>query len=959
VDTHISCYPNAGLPNPLAPTGYDETPESFSSTLLQMAQDGLLNIAGGCCGTTPEHIRALANKLKGKTPRAVSHLPSQLKLSGLEPMQFIGETASGAFWLVGERSNVTGSPKFNKAVKAGDWTQALEIARQQVSSGANMIDVNFDEGLLDGVKSMKHFLNLVASEPDISRVPIMIDSSRWEILEQGLKCVQGKCAVNSISLKDGEGPFLEKAKLLKTYGAAVVVMAFDEAGQAATRDDKVRICTRAYDLLVNQAGFPPEDIIFDPNILAIATGITEHANYARDFIEAIPEIKKRCPRVRISGGVSNLSFSFRGQNRVREALHSVFLNHAIQAGLDMAIVNAGMIQVVEQIEPALRDLCERVIWNKDDRATEELIEYSQRLGQEGKSAAALLEAEASWRQLPLFERISHALVNGIEKHIEDDALQAFQELKSGLKVIEGPLMDGMKVVGELFGSGKMFLPQVVKSARVMKRAVAALEPHMPKLQDGGSGGKGKFLIATVKGDVHDIGKNIVAVVLTCNGFEVTDLGVMVSAETILEHAIAKNVDFVGLSGLITPSLDEMAFVASQFEARGFKIPLLIGGATTSQLHTAVKIAPQFNGVVHHVQDASLVVQTCTQLMGDQREVYVTQLKELQSKMRENHLRKARETNFLPLPIARARRFQPNWNQYQAPTPKQVGVFDLNISLAELRSFIDWSPLFWTWGLKGKYPAILESAKFGESAKSLVADAQALLNQIQVEGWFKPRVRLGVLKAASFDETVRMRLPDGHTQDLHFTRQQGDELTQNLCLSDYIAPLESGKDDWIGVFAVTSGDEIQTRAKQFETIKKDDYNSIMLKALGDRLAEALAEWAHLRFRQICGLQETLTLEELLEEKYQGIRPAPGYPACPDHSLKAEIWSTLGGPEAIGARLTDSFAMDPPGTVSGFMFLHPDSKYFRVGPIGPDQIEALSRLHNNTESETKQWLAFQEI
>ncbi len=956
VDVPISCYPNAGLPNPLAPTGYDETPESFAATLTQMGKEQLLNVAGGCCGTTPAHIAAVVDALKNVSPRLSPEPPSGLQLSGLEPLKFVGNESSGGFWLIGERSNVTGSPKFSKAVQAGEWTAALEIARQQVNSGANLIDINFDEGLLDGVKSMRHFLYLVGSEPDIARVPIVIDSSRWEILEEGLKCVQGKCVVNSISLKDGEAAFIEKAKVLKVYGAAAVVMAFDEQGQAATCADKIRICERAYNLLVHQAGFPAHDIIFDPNILAIATGIPEHSNYARDFIEAIPEIKRRCPGVRISGGVSNLSFSFRGQNQIREAMHSVFLQHAIRAGLDMAIVNAGMIQIVDEIEPRLRDLVERVIWNTDDRATEDLITYSQELNQRGKPQVTAAVEEA-WRNQPVAARLAHALVNGIEKFVEPDTLEAFTELKSGLNVIEGPLMDGMKVVGQLFGDGKMFLPQVVKSARVMKRAVAVLEPHMPKQQ--GVSNKEKFLIATVKGDVHDIGKNIVGVVLSCNGYQVIDLGVMVSAETIIETAIREQVAFVGLSGLITPSLDEMAYVASQFEQRGLTVPILIGGATTSQLHTAVKIATHYSGVVQHVADASLVVQACTNLVSESSKENIQALRDQQEQMRIKHAQKSKAPVFVPLKEARSNGLKTKWKDRQIQPPSRTGAFDLPVSIGELRQYIDWSPLFWTWGLKGKYPAILKSEKYGESAASLFHDAEKLLDEMERTGWVKPRARLGIFKAAAWDESVDVEYVPGHVQALHFTRQQLPGQENNLCLSDYIAPRGSGVADWLGVFAVTSGHEITAGAREFEIIKQDDYNSIMLKALGDRLAEALAEWTHLQFRKICGVKESLSLEDLLEEKYLGIRPAPGYPACPDHALKAHIWTLLGGDAAIGASLTDSFAMDPPGSVSGFMFLHPQAKYFRVGVIADDQLEALSHLQNTHPAATKQWLAFQEM
>lgn len=959
VECHISCYPNAGLPNPLAPTGYDETPESFATVLGEMAAAGQINIAGGCCGTTPAHIKAMAERVRTLKPRVLPKLNHTLWLSGLEPIRMSADQGSAAFWMVGERTNVTGSPRFASAVKENNWDKALEIARQQVLAGANMIDVNFDEAMLDGVAAMKHFLNLVASEPDISRVPIMIDSSRWEILEEGLKCAQGKCVVNSISLKDGEALFLERARKIQMYGAAAVVMAFDEAGQAVTLDDRLRICGRAYKLLTEKAGFSPEDIIFDPNVLAVATGMAEHNDYARGFIEAVGEIKKRCPGVRVSGGISNLSFSFRGQNAVREAMHTVFLYHAIQNGLDMAIVNAGMIQVYEQLAPELRDLCERVIWNRDGDATEELIAYSLAHKNDKKKSADDADSGAdSWRQGPVAARLSHSLVNGIDKFVEADTLEALEDLKSPIKVIEGPLMDGMKIVGELFGEGKMFLPQVVKSARVMKKAVAVLEPHMLKSNSKATT-KGKFLLATVKGDVHDIGKNIVGVVLTCNGYEVLDLGVMVQADKILETALREKVQFVGLSGLITPSLEEMCFVAKRFDERGCDVPILIGGATTSQLHTAVKIAPNYRGPITHVKDASLVVQTCAGLTGFDKDTYVADLRDMQKKMSENFAKQSGGKNLLSLEDARSRRLISDWPNTFRAQPEKVGVFDLPVSIELLSKFLDWSPLFWAWEIKGKFPSILKHPKYGVEATKLYNDAQVLLGRMIREKWFTPRARLGVFKAASFDESVRVFGADGGLLgDVHFTRQQMADSASSLCLSDYIAPLNSGLADYMGVFAVSSGDELVARALEFEKAH-DDYTSIMIKALGDRLAEALAEYAHLEFRRLCGIRENYSLEDLLEEKYQGIRPAPGYPACPDHALKADVWRLLGGADAIGARLTESFAMDPPGTVAGFMFTHPEAKYFRSGTIGDDQLAALARLRSSTPEQVRRFLAFMDF
>ena len=942
-ETFISCYPNAGLPNPLSETGYDETPESFSSTLYGMAKSGHVNIAGGCCGTTPEHIRAVAEKLRGLKPRPVPRLVPTMRISGLEPLSFADKT----FYLVGERTNVTGSPRFAKQVKEGNWDGAIDVARQQVANGANIVDVNFDEGLLDGVEAMRHFLRLVASEPDVAKVPVMIDSSRWEILEEGLRNCQGKAIVNSISLKDGEEKFLAQARLIRMYGASAVVMAFDENGQAATREDKVRICERAYKLLTQKADFPAEDIIFDPNVLAIATGMSEHNGYGRDFIEALGEIRARCPGVRFSGGISNLSFSFRGQNEIREAMHTVFLYHAIRAGLDMAIVNAGMIQVYENLNPELRDLCERVIWNKDDQATEELIAFGQKLGPKSTRRAG---DELAWRKEPVAARLSYALVHGIDKFVDEDTREVFQQMGSPLAVIEGPLMDGMKVVGDLFGAGKMFLPQVVKSARVMKKAVALLEPYMAASKETRAA-QSTFVLATVKGDVHDIGKNIVSVVLTCNGYRVVDLGVMVPADKIIAAAINENAQFVGLSGLITPSLEEMSFVAGQMQERGLNVPLLIGGATTSQLHTAIKIAPHYSAPVSHIKDASLVTQVCAELSGDKRGEFAKSLKNLQKEMRESYANRSKVRELVPLAQARARGLRTDWAKTFRAKPSRTGAFNLDISISELVDYIDWGPFFWTWDLKGKFPGILDHPKYGDSARGLYQDAQAMLKTIIAENWTQPLARLGIYKAYAQNESVFAA-----GEALHFMRQQTSKDGPLLCLSDYVAP--EGFDDYLGAFAVTSGQGLVAKAAEFEKAG-DDYNSILIKALGDRLAEALAEWVHRQFREICGIKEDLTFDQLIDEKYQGIRPAPGYAACPDHALKTQIWNLLGGTDKIGIRLTESFAMDPGASVSGFMFAHPSARYFSVGLVGDDQWAALARLRGSTPDQVERWVAFQQI
>ncbi len=924
---YISCYPNAGLPNPLAKTGYDETPDITSTLLEDFANDGLINLVGGCCGTTPEHIEAIVQKLKNIKHRKVPHVIEAIRYAGLEPLTLIDKERP--FLMVGERTNVTGSPRFSRLVKEGNFDDALEVARQQVNSGANIIDINFDEGLLNSEECMTKFLNLVASEPDISRVPIMIDSSKWSVIEAGLKCVQGKSIINSISLKEGEETFLKHAQLAKRYGAAVVVMAFDETGQAVTKDHKVNICKRAYDLLVEKINFDPRDIIFDCNILTVATGIEEHNDYAINFIEAVKEIKKVCPGALTSGGVSNISFSFRGNNLVREAMHSVFLYHATKAGLDMGIVNAGMLTIYEDIEKELLTKVEDVLFNRSETATDDLIDYAEQFKGHSKKKR---EQDLSWREKPLQERITHSLVNGITNFIDEDTAQALEEVKIPLKVIEGPLMSGMKVVGDLFGEGKMFLPQVVKSARVMKKAVAYLQPYMDAAnEDNETQSQGTFVIATVKGDVHDIGKNIVSVVLGCNGYKVIDLGVMVNWDTILKSAKENNADFIGLSGLITPSLDEMILNASAMQKEGLKVPLLIGGATTSKLHTAIKIAPEYEGAVAHVSDASLVVEVCSNL--DNKE-FVEKLKEDQGKLKERFERKEDENeNLLTLEEARKRSPKISFENISKPDFTGVRVLD-NISVDELVSYIDWSPFFWTWELKGLFPKIFENEVYGKQAKSLYDDGQKLLNQIIKNKIFTPRAVYGIWPAKSNQETVT--LEDKNNTSFTFLRQQENKNKNCYCLADFIAP----KNDYMGAFIVSVGKEVEEFANTFEK-EGDDYNSILVKAIGDRLAEAMAEWLHHRVRVHFGHGkfEDLNNEDLIKEKYRGIRPAPGYPACPFHKDKEKIWSLLDGEKNSGAKLTENFAMTPASSVSGFYFDNPDSKYFTIGKISKEQVENL--------------------
>ncbi len=953
-DCFVSCYPNAGLPNPLSPTGYDETPVMTAKFVGEFVDSGFINILGGCCGTTPDHINAIVKKCQAKKPRIRPEIKKATRLSGLEAFT-IEDTHNKPFYMVGERTNVTGSPLFAKLIKAGNFDEALSVARQQVENGANIIDINFDEGLLDSEKCMVHFLNLVASEPDIARVPIMIDSSKWEVIEAGLKCLQGKAIVNSISLKEGEAKFLEHARLIQRYGAAAVIMAFDEQGQAASQSEKVRICKRAYDLLVEKLDFDPNDIIFDANILTVATGIEEHNSYGVNFIEAVRELKKVCPGALTSGGVSNLSFSFRGNNIVREAIHSVFLYHAIKAGLDMGIVNAGMLAVYDNIDPELREKCEAVVLNKSENATEELLELAERLkGQNSNKSEAKVD---EWRSLPLEERISYAMVKGLDQYIELDTEEARLQLGRPLNVIEGPLMDGMKVVGGLFGEGKMFLPQVVKSARVMKKAVAYLEPFMEAEKLAAVETvreQGVFVIATVKGDVHDIGKNIVGVVLACNGYKVIDLGVMVSAQKILDVAIENKADIIGLSGLITPSLDEMIHVAKEMERQGFKVPLLIGGATTSKAHTAIKISPHYNSPIAHVGDASLVIEVCTNLISpERRDEYVKTLNSQFASLRERHANQAQKNELISYKEALAHSFKTDWNQIEIAKPNRTGVFNLDISLAEIVPYIDWSPFFWTWELKGTYPKILGNEKYGQEAQKLFNDAQALLNQIVKNKIFNPKVLIGIFSAYSQGDDV---IVDNKTT-LHFLRQQKEKIGEDgvyYSLADFIAP--KGHNDYFGGFVVTAGHEVETFAKTFQD-KNDDYSSIMVKAIGDRLAEALAELAHKKVREIFGygLDENLSNEDLIKEKYRGVRPAPGYPACPDHTEKQILWDLLNAEAKTGVTLTENFAMNPPSSVSGFYFNHPEAKYFNVGSLGRDQIEEYAKRKDKPVDYIEKWLS----
>ncbi len=956
----VHAYPNAGLPNEFGE--YDQSPEEMQKFIRDFAESGFLNIVGGCCGTTPDHIRLMAEAVKGIKPRKPAKSKGYSTYSGLEPL-IVRENTN--FINVGERTNVTGSKAFARLIKQGDFTAALDVARQQVEGGAQVIDVNMDEGLLDSKKAMVEFLNLVMAEPDIAKLPIMIDSSKFEVIEAGLKCVQGKCIVNSISMKEGVDKFIEQAKIVRRYGAAAVVMAFDEQGQADTIERKVDICVRAYKILTEQIGFPPQDIIFDPNIFAVATGIEEHNDYAIYFIEATRQIKKRCPGAKISGGVSNISFSFRGNDKVREAMHSAFLYHATKAGMDMGIVNAGMIEVYDDIPKQLLTLVENVLFNKNENATEELTTYAEALKDTGGKAVT---KDLAWRELTLEQRITHALVRGIDEFIEVDTEAALQKYPTPLTIIEGPLMDGMNVVGDLFGSGKMFLPQVVKSARVMKKAVAYLTPiiEAEKLRTGNteSSSKGKILMATVKGDVHDIGKNIVGVVLGCNNYDIVDMGVMVPADKILQMARTEGVDIIGLSGLITPSLDEMVHVAKEMERQGFKIPLMIGGATTSKTHTAVKIEQQYkSGQVVHVLDASRSVAVASSLLskeGTVKQDFINSIKTEYEQVRVLRGNRKSAKKYLTLNQARKNKTPIDWASYTPPKPSFLGVKTFeNYDLAELRPYIDWTPFFQSWELHGKYPAILTDEVVGVEATKLFKDAQKMLDKIIAEGWIKARAVIGFFPANSInDDDIELNLGE-KTVMLHNLRQQNQKAPgqPNFCLSDYIAPKTSGKEDFIGGFAVTSGIGIDEHVARFEK-DLDDYNAILLKALADRFAEAFAERMHERVRkEFWGYAQSETLEnnQLIEEEYQGIRPAPGYPACPDHTEKATLWEILKPEQNAGIIITESFAMFPTAAVSGWYFSHPDSKYFGLGQISKDQVEDYAERKGMGLEEAERWLA----
>jgi 5-methyltetrahydrofolate--homocysteine methyltransferase len=956
-DTYVCAYPNAGLPNAFG--GYDETPEQTAGILAEFAASGFLNMMGGCCGTTPDHIRAMVHNAAGLAPRAVPEIERECRLSGLEPLNL---RADSLFVNVGERTNVTGSAKFRKLIEAGDYAAAVDIARQQVANGAQMIDVNMDEGMLDSPAAMTKFLNMIAGEPDIARVPVMIDSSKWSVIEAGLKCVQGKSIVNSISLKEGEEAFLAHARLVMRYGAAVVVMAFDERGQADTIDRKISICERAYALLTERIGFAPEDIIFDPNIFAVATGIEEHNRYSLDFIEAAAAIRQLMPAVHVSGGVSNVSFSFRGNDPVREAMHSVFLYHAIRAGMSMGIVNAGQLAIYEDIPADLRERCEDVVLARRADATERLLEIAERF----KGGGVLRRADdLEWRKLPVEERLKHALVKGLDEFVLEDTEEARLQSKRPLDVIEGPLMDGMNVVGDLFGAGKMFLPQVVKSARVMKKAVSVLIPYIEQEKDGTSRSNGKVVMATVKGDVHDIGKNIVGVVLQCNNFEVVDLGVMVSCEKILETATRIGANLIGLSGLITPSLDEMVHVAKEMQRLGYTQPLLIGGATTSPAHTAVKIDPQYQGPVIYVKDASRSVGVCQQLVTPaSREAYVAGIKAEHERRREQHRKKSAKAPQLSLPQARAKKLKIDWSAYTPPVPHFLGVraFD-DYPLVELRPYIDWMPFFNAWEFAGKFPDILEDPVVGEAARGLYADATRMLDQLIEQKWLRARAVVGFFPANSSGDDDIVVFNDETRQTvklrLHHLRQQKSK-PQNQpqsCLADFVAPVDCGRADYLGAFAVTAGIGIDEHVARFEAAH-DDYSSIMLKALADRLAEALAERMHERVRrELWGYapDEQLGAGELIREEYRGIRPAPGYPACPEHTEKANLWRLLDPERNAGIRLTESFAMFPTAAVSGFYFAHPLTHYFSVGQIDRDQAASYAQRKGWSLAEAERWLA----
>ena len=956
-ETHVSAYPNAGLPNEFGE--YDESPEFMAAEIGEWAANGWLNIVGGCCGTTPEHIKAMADAVAGHAPREIPELPPMLRLSGLEPLNIGPESL---FVNVGERTNVTGSARFKDLILGEDYETALDVARQQVENGAQIIDINMDEGMLDGEEAMVTFLNLVAAEPDISRVPVMVDSSKWSIIEAGLKRVQGKAVVNSISMKEGEEEFVRQARLLKRYGAAVIVMAFDEQGQADTKERKVEICTRAYKILTEEIGFPPQDIIFDPNVFAIATGIEEHNNYGVDFIEAVREIHQTLPHAGTSGGISNVSFSFRGNNPVREALHAAFLYHAINAGLTMGIVNAGQLAVYDDIDEELREAVEDVVMNRRDDSTERLLDLAEKYRDSGGEA----EAEAQeWRSWTVEKRLEHALIKGITEHVEDDTEEARQQFDHPIEVIEGPLMDGMNVVGDLFGAGKMFLPQVVKSARVMKKSVAYLLPFIEADKGEAQKPNGTVIMATVKGDVHDIGKNIVGVVLQCNNFEVIDLGVMVPSKKILEVAKEKGADIIGLSGLITPSLDEMVHNAKEMQREGFDIPLLIGGATTSQTHTAVKIAPGYEGPIIHVKDASRAVGVAQNLVTEGRKAgYAEEIAAEYEQVRVKHAGRRSATKMSTLEKARTNKTKIEWEEYVPPRPNVLGIrtFD-GYPLEEIRDYIAWTPFFHSWQMKGSYPKIFDDPEKGEEAKKLFDEAQTLLDRVIEEEWLRPRGVIGLFPANALpDDSVELYTDESREKvltNLHFLRQQKQKPPgrPNRSLVDFVAPKETGLEDYVGLFAVTAGIGAEEVARRFEE-ENDDYNAIMVKALADRIAEAFAELMHERVRkEFWGYapDEDLDSEDILWEKYRGIRPAPGYPACPEHTEKRTLWDLLDVEENAGIKLTENCAMWPGSAVSGYYFSHPDSMYFGVAEIGRDQVSDYAERKGMTLEEAEKWLS----
>lgn len=954
-ECYVTAHPNAGLPNAFGE--YDLGPQEMAEHISEWAQAGFLNIVGGCCGTTPAHIAAISQAVEGVKPRVLPDIPVACRLAGLEPLTIDANTL---FVNVGERTNVTGSAKFKRLIKEDKYAEALEVALQQVESGAQIIDINMDEGMLDAEAAMVRFLSLIAGEPDIARVPIMIDSSKWEVIEKGLKCIQGKGIVNSISMKEGEEKFIEHARKVRRYGAAMVVMAFDEVGQADTRERKIEICRRAYKLLTETVGFPPEDIIFDPNIFAVATGIEEHNNYAVDFIEACADIKAELPHALISGGVSNVSFSFRGNDPVREAIHAVFLYYAIRNGMDMGIVNAGQLAIYDDLPADLRDAVEDVILNRREDGTERLLDLAEKY-RGSKSDDDSTKPQAEWRGWPVKKRLEYSLVKGITEFIELDTEEARLEAERPIEVIEGPLMDGMNVVGDLFGDGKMFLPQVVKSARVMKQAVAYLEPFIEASKEKGTSA-GKVLLATVKGDVHDIGKNIVGVVLQCNNYEIIDLGVMVPCDKILKTAREQNVDIIGLSGLITPSLDEMVYVAKEMERQGFDLPLLIGGATTSKAHTAVKIEQNYSGPTTYVSNASRTVGVVAALLSPtQKPDFIARTRKEYETVRIQHARKKPRTPPVTLEAARENAMSLDWTDYTPPVPHRLGVHQVTASIDVLRNYIDWTPFFMTWSLAGKYPRILEDEVVGEEAKRVFADANAMLDDLASSGKLNPRGVYGLFPANRVGDDVEIYSNEFRDELLvtgHHLRQQTEKTDfANYCLADFVAPKSSGKADYIGAFAVTGGLEEDTLADMYEA-QHDDYNKIMVKALSDRLAEAFAEYLHEKVRKVhwgYAANENLSNEELIRENYQGIRPAPGYPACPEHTEKAAIWTLLDAENSVGMKLTESYAMWPGASVSGWYFSHPESKYFAVAQIQRDQVEDYAQRKGMPVSEVERWLA----